>query len=713
MNRRWNSIKAIQLFVFSLLCYSTNAQVSLVADYTAHYGIVEGTNLTGYVTYDVYVSFPTSNYRLTALGAGLQSNSNFIVELSSDCNFFQHANGSFFSEGIVCNDYSVNPSLEWDSRFALGSECNNSSPSLYNVSSEINALNNWENGGSTISLSNTLFFRMPNDPSVLLDSENKILVGRFTTCGNLCMKIGVQYFENYSGPGSAFQTEVLEGCFNNPCSSNPIAQNATVTQTGCNTESQEINLNAGGNVPVNYELWDTSINAVVATTNSLDGSCSFNAPSAGSFVIHSTDNFGCRDTTSVISVQEFIPPSVQLIGNNLTCFQDGSGSIEISGSGGTGALTELSMNSLLPFTLMNLDAGIVNVQVIDENGCLASNSVLLEEPTALQASLTQQTDLVCATQCTGAIAYSLNGGVGGYSYELVSNGASGLASGSLLNLCGGIDTLMISDGNGCSFILPFSLNYPDSILIQSEINVPTCYEYTDGNANFVFSGGTGSLQITIGNGNFEVLPQTVLEYQLANLGVGTIAITAEDDAGCSIDEVISVESFFPSNLNLNTTSTEESCFNNLDGTAEVLLEGGNGPFVFLWNDEQMQQTASASGLVGNRNYRVEVTDVNNCVYKRSVFVPLKDGCIFIANAITPNGDGSNDTWVIGGLEGFADAHVQVVNRYGQVVFESNGYTNPWRGTLNNEPLPPADYYYVVSYDKNKDPLTGVVSIKYE
>jgi gliding motility-associated-like protein len=699
--------------VLALVASASIAQVSLVADYTAHYGIIDGTDLTGYVTYDVYVSFPNSNYRLTSIGGGLQSNPNFTVQLSSDCDFFQHTNGSYFSGGINCADYASDPSLEWDSRFAVGSECNNASPSLYHVSSEMNALNNWENGNTTLALSNTLFFRMPNDPSVLLSSGNKILVGRFTTCGNLCVKMGVQYFENYSGAGSAFQTEVVEGCFNNPCITNPFAQTATVTQSGCTTESQEINLNAGGNVPVNYELWDTSINAVVATTNSLDGSCSFNAPSAGSFVIHSTDNFGCRDTTSVISVQEFIPPSVQLIGNNLTCFQDASGSIEISGSGGSGALTELSTSSLLPFTLMNLDAGIVNVQVIDENGCLASSSVLLEEPAVLQASLTQQTDLVCANQCTGAIAYSSAGGVGNYAFELVSNGSTGLASGTLTNLCGGADTLVISDGNGCAFQLPFELSYPDSLQIFSSGVGPTCSEYTDGEANLVFEGGTGALHITIAEGNYEILPQSLLEYQLANLGVGIISIQVEDDAGCSLNEIITVEPVFSSNLNLSTSSTEESCFNNLDGTAEVLIEGGFGPFSFLWNDAQAQQTPLATGLVGNRNYRVQVTDVNNCVYTRTVFVPLKDGCIFIANAITPNGDGSNDTWVIGGLEGFADARVQVVNRYGQVVFESNGYSNPWRGTLNNEPLPPADYYYVVSYDKSKEPLTGVVSIKYE
>ena len=713
MKRRWNLFQVIQVFVLALVTSASMAQVSLVADYTAHYGIVEGTDLTGYVTYDVYVAFPNSNYRLTSIGGGLQADPNFTVQISSDCNFFQHINGSYFSEGINCADYSASPALEWDSRFALGSECNNTSTSLYNVSSEMNALNNWENGSSTLSLSNTLFFRMPNDPSLQTNTENKILVGRFTTCGNLCVKLGAQYFENYSGPGSAFQTEVLEGCFNNPCLSNPIEQTATVTQTGCSTETQVINLNAGGNVPVTYELWNTSVNALVGTSNSMDGSCSFNAPSAGSFVIHSTDTYGCRDTTNAISILEFIPPSVQLIGNNLTCFQDASGSIEISGSGGTGALTELSTSSPLPFILMNLNAGVLNVQVIDENGCLASSSVLLEEPAVLQATLTQQTDLVCATQCTGAISYSSNGGVGNYSYELLSNGTSGVASGILTNLCGGADTLVVLDGNGCVFQLPFELNYPDSLQIQSSIVEPTCYEYVDGNANLLFSGGTGSLLIDIANGNFEILPQSVVEYQLANLGVGTISIHVEDDAGCSIDEVISVESVFPSNLNLNTTSTEESCFNNLDGTAEALLQGGNGPFSFLWNDLQAQQTALATGLVGNRNYRVEVTDVNNCIYKRTVFVPLKDGCIFIANAITPNGDGSNDTWVIGGLDGYADAYVQVVNRYGQVVFESNGYANPWRGTLNNEPLPSADYYYVVSYDKSKEPLTGVVSIKYE
>ncbi|MFM2195022.1 MAG: hypothetical protein RL092_622, partial [Bacteroidota bacterium] len=85
----------------------------------------------------------------------------------------------------------------------------------------------------------------------------------------------------------------------------------------------------------------------------------------------------------------------------------------------------------------------------------------------------------------------------------------------------------------------------------------------------------------------------------------------------------------------------------------------------------------------------------------------------IAELISPNGDGANDTWFIGGLEGYANAKVQVLNRWGQVVFESKGYTSPWDGKYQNEYLPPADYYFVVQYNEGNEPLTGTVTIVYE
>jgi gliding motility-associated-like protein len=709
--------KTLQIFAFVLLGFYSRAQVSLTCDYTAHYGLTGTTDLSGYVTYDVYVSFPSSSYRLTALGGGLQSDPNFTVQVSSDCQFFQASNGSYFSEGISCSDYALNPALEWDSRFVLGADCNNGNGSLYMVTSETAALNAWEGGANSLNLSNTLFFRMPNDPSVLLSAENKIKIGRFTTCGNLCVKTGVQYFENYTGPGSAFQTVVLESCFTNPCASNPISQNVSITQMGCNTQSQWIQLSSGGNFPVNYTVWDASSNNSLETISSNNGELSWNAPNAGSYFISSSDTYGCRDTISNIEVTEFIQPTVQLLATDLNCFEDESGSIQVSGSGGIGILREVSTQQALPANLVNLSAGDYVVYIEDENGCQASASIQVNQPNVLHADTAANNaivGLICATECLGSLQYTVSGGVGNYSFELLNDGRTGVANGLIQQLCGGFDTLVIIDGNGCRDSLNFFVDYPDSLSVATSITQPLCDEYTNGIAFLSFSGGMGSLHISIGEGNYEILPQSLLQYELNDLGIGAIPILVTDDTNwCTLDTVIEVHSIYPSDLSIQTYATEESCYNDLNGTATVELSGGNAPFTFLWNDELQQTSSSATELVGNRNYRVEVTDVNNCVYKRSVFVPLKDGCIFIANAITPNGDGSNDTWVIGGLDGFADAHVQVVNRYGQIVFESHGYANPWRGTLNNEPLPPADYYYVVSYDKSKEPLTGVVSIKYE
>jgi len=47
------------------------------------------------------------------------------------------------------------------------------------------------------------------------------------------------------------------------------------------------------------------------------------------------------------------------------------------------------------------------------------------------------------------------------------------------------------------------------------------------------------------------------------------------------------------------------------------------------------------------------------------------------NTFTPNNDGINDYWNIKGIENYPTAIVQIFNRYGQKVFESRGYNQPF------------------------------------
>jgi len=73
----------------------------------------------------------------------------------------------------------------------------------------------------------------------------------------------------------------------------------------------------------------------------------------------------------------------------------------------------------------------------------------------------------------------------------------------------------------------------------------------------------------------------------------------------------------------------------------------------------------------------------------------------IPNIITPNNDGSNDTFKIKGLENYPGTQVLVFNRWGNEVFRGNNYTNDWDGSQLNE----GTYYYLVSRKEKSGTIT--------
>ncbi len=84
--------------------------------------------------------------------------------------------------------------------------------------------------------------------------------------------------------------------------------------------------------------------------------------------------------------------------------------------------------------------------------------------------------------------------------------------------------------------------------------------------------------------------------------------------------------------------------------------------------------------------------------------------VSVPNVFSPNGDGINDTWVLKFLEGNANCKVQIFDRYGNIVFNSTGYSTPWNGTLNGKPLPVSTYYYIIDLKNGLKPVSGSVTI---
>ena len=81
----------------------------------------------------------------------------------------------------------------------------------------------------------------------------------------------------------------------------------------------------------------------------------------------------------------------------------------------------------------------------------------------------------------------------------------------------------------------------------------------------------------------------------------------------------------------------------------------------------------------------------------------------VYNGFSPNNDGSNETFVIEGLESFPNNKIEIYNRWGNQVYFSKNYQNDWGGTWGNKKLPDGTYYYLID-DGEGNHYTGYIQI---
>jgi gliding motility-associated-like protein len=138
-------------------------------------------------------------------------------------------------------------------------------------------------------------------------------------------------------------------------------------------------------------------------------------------------------------------------------------------------------------------------------------------------------------------------------------------------------------------------------------------------------------------------------------------------------------------------------FTNLD--AEVLTVGtGNWTTSEGQTIEDPNNPASmVSELIEGSNVFIWTVYSGFCpTVKDEVLVTVNS--IFIPQAISPNDDGVNDTFIIDGLEEQPNT-LTIMNRWGQSVYEQENYQNDWKGTnKNGETLQNDTYYYILIVD---------------
>ena len=127
-------------------------------------------------------------------------------------------------------------------------------------------------------------------------------------------------------------------------------------------------------------------------------------------------------------------------------------------------------------------------------------------------------------------------------------------------------------------------------------------------------------------------------------------------------------------------------------------------------------TIQAQNVHQTRKYRViAYKKGDNSVFSISNTTELAPNLsLYVPNSFTPNGDGLNDTFGVYG-ESIKNYRMQVFNRWGQVIFESNNVTEQWDGTYNGRFVPQGAYIYKMSangINGNTTSKNGTLNIIY-
>lgn len=426
----------------------------------------------------------------------------------------------------------------------------------------------------------------------------------------------------------------------------------------------------------------------------------------GGFTFSVSDAEGCViDTT--ITVNCPLPITDSLYVSQIDCNGNANGTIygEVEGGSGDVYLHVNSDSLLAPNTFVDLAPGLYTVQFIDAFGCTPGpQNVEITEPPALGLQILTAAPISCGSDCNGAVTMAYSGGTGELElvvYDvLIADTAFVLDS-----LCASDYTATVIDENGCETVEPFTIDAPPPLEFLISPTNATCTGMSDGSVDIFPAGGTGELTWgvvdTLGN-----------EANLNNLSEMTYTAWVVDVLGCELTDSFTIEVDIVTDMVLTTFPTPVTCWNEADGTITVSVFGGNAPFTYLWSDPYGQTSQTAINLTED-TYSVTVTDSIGCNLTVAEYVDNIEGCLFIADAVTPNGDGYNDEWIVGGLQDFPESNVKLYNRYGQLIYESlPGEDVFWDGRYNDNKLPVADYYYVILLNPDDQPITGTVSLKY-
>jgi gliding motility-associated-like protein len=259
-------------------------------------------------------------------------------------------------------------------------------------------------------------------------------------------------------------------------------------------------------------------------------------------------------------------------------------------------------------------------------------------------------------------------------------------------LGGGSHTVTVNAMNACSASATALISSPAALTHTLNIIQPGC-GLISGSATVVESGGTPPY-------TYSWSPVGGTGPTATGLSPGSYTVTVTDSRSCS--ETINVDIFVTIPPVIATSIVKPvSCTGMADGQLSAVALGSGGPYSYSWNTIPIQTTSTATGLKPG-TYTVTVTDNGGCGIVDATITLLEPtgicGDVYFPNAFTPNGDTKNEGFgPLGNIAAISNYHLQVYNRYGEMVFATKDPYRKWDGYYRSKINSPGSYTWHASY----------------
>ncbi len=317
----------------------------------------------------------------------------------------------------------------------------------------------------------------------------------------------------------------------------------------------------------------------------------------GTFTVNAgTYSYTIRDAAGRIkniSVTINQPAALTLTLNAGTiAINGGVTSLTVTAGGGTGAysykLNNGSYQSSNVFT--GVVAGTYTVTVKDANGCTASKSITITQPSqgVLQASSSAGT--ISCNGGTTTVTVSASGGTAPYT----GTGTFTVSAGTY--------SYTVRDAAGASKSTTITVSQPAALAATVAAGTISAYGGTT-SLTVTASGGTSPYTYKLNNGSYQA------SKTFSAVPAGTHSITIADAKGCTIVKSITITQ--PLQI-LLVSSTNNSCRFTWDGTVTVSAGGGVPPYTYQINSFGYGVTATFINL-GPNTYTLSAKDATGTI----------------------------------------------------------------------------------------------------